>query len=365
MKRSVILTLCIILCLALSLGGTIAYLTDADGDVNVMTLGRVKITLEEFQRDGSGDLEEYEDGRMLYPQVGEDGGHDQYGLSTNSTFHDKIVRVTSNSSNANAYLRVWVGVPSAMLDVVGEEDAVHLVWGEGVNIGGVTVSGWPWKEAGQVETTVEKVPYTMFCYEYGKLFTPNEVTLPVLAGLYLDKRVDNGDDGSYTFRHNGTEHPLGVNLSGGLQVLVLAQAVQADGFSSAEQAFESAGMNNPELFDEYLDLEGPIQQLTQQVMNMIANLAAAMDNAPSGTDPYYVELAAATLDLNGEAGVQMNALAEQADWVTNSNGDAWQKDVLLEVKEENIVTINLGDVELTDNLVIVNEGGTLIINGEE
>ena len=47
MKRSVILTLCIILCLALSLGGTIAYLTDSDGDVNVMTLGRVDITLEE------------------------------------------------------------------------------------------------------------------------------------------------------------------------------------------------------------------------------------------------------------------------------------------------------------------------------
>ena len=43
--------LLVLMALLVSVGSTIAYLTDSDGDVNVMTLGKVDITIHEYERD--------------------------------------------------------------------------------------------------------------------------------------------------------------------------------------------------------------------------------------------------------------------------------------------------------------------------
>ena len=52
-NRKLILILSLVLALTMSLGGTLAYLTDSDGDVNVMTVGRVEIKQNEMNKDGS------------------------------------------------------------------------------------------------------------------------------------------------------------------------------------------------------------------------------------------------------------------------------------------------------------------------
>lgn len=359
MKRSVILTLCIILCLALSLGGTIAYLTDSDGDVNVMTLGRVDITLEEYQRGDDQQLEGYEDDRMLHPQVGEDGTPDRYGLPTNPTFHDKIVRVTGDSRNANAFLRVWIGVPSQLLDVADGLDAVHLVLGEGVTVEGdgiksATVDGWPWEPGEAVQTTIEGVSYTMFCFDYTEILKPGDVTPPVLAGLYLDKHVDNDDSGAYVFAYNGKEYPLNVDFSGGLQIPVLAQAVQADGFGGIENAsaaFEAAGMNDPALFDEYLDLNvNPISEAVQQLIDAIRSAIAG----GSGDAPYEAALTTSIV-LTDDAAMELNAAGEAAGG----------QEVHLRVQEGETVIVDLQNpnVPLDAHTLIVNDGGELTITG--
>ena len=69
---------------ALSIGGTMAYLQDDDSDVNVMTLGNVKIKQHEYQRviDDSGNyktdkiddrtsyvLEEFKQDKALLPVI--------------------------------------------------------------------------------------------------------------------------------------------------------------------------------------------------------------------------------------------------------------------------------------------------------
>lgn len=359
MKRSVVLTLCIILCLALSLGGTIAYLTDTDGDVNVMTLGRVKIRLEEFQRDGNGGLEPFEDDRMILPVVGDVSGREQvYGLPENVNFHDKIVRVVGESSNADAYLRVWIGVPSALLNVADTgADAVHLVWGDGVRLGDENVPGDRWQPGATVETTIETIPYTMLCYDYTGILRPGDVTPPVLAGLYLDSLVDNEGE-QYVLRVDGEEHPLGIDLSDGLQIPVLAQAVQAAGFESADEAFRAANMNDEALFDEYLELKQPFEKLTEQVETLLRKLVAALGVPTEGYAGYETELAADTYDIGVMAAAELNAVAS----MTDDDPDGNQKEVRLIVPEDKTVVINLG-AELEENIVIVNEGGNLVING--
>ena len=351
MRKSFILAISIVLCMVLSLSATIAYLTEDDSDVNVMTLGQVRIQVEEFQRNEDGGLTYYTDWQTLYPQVGDTEAKDAYGLPENPTFHDKIVRISSDSRNADAYLRVWIGVPTALLSVVDEQDAIHLVDGAGVTLGDESTEENAWgMESKRVSCYIDDVPYTMICFPYNKILTPGEITPPVLAGLYLDKRVDNSDDpNSYVLNHNGAEYALNVDLSRGLQVLVLAQAVQVAGFDSDAQAFKESGMDDVD-FNAYLDLEilpsGAVLSLLQMLRNAYAG--AAHTNISLSPDDTY--------DLSTD---QMKQAIEGLP-----ASDAFEVNVI--VPADRSVTLQLGSTLLPDNLNLhVEEGASLELVGEE
>ena len=53
LKNILLSGLSLVLVAALAIGGTVAYLQDSDSDVNVMTLGNVKIEQVEQERDGN------------------------------------------------------------------------------------------------------------------------------------------------------------------------------------------------------------------------------------------------------------------------------------------------------------------------
>jgi len=351
MRKSIILSISIVLCMVLSLSATIAFLTDEDGDVNIMTLGQVQIQVDEFQRNEDGGLTNYTDGQMLFPQVGETDAKDSYGLPENPTFHDKIVRISSGSRNADAYLRVWIGVPTALLSVVEEQDAIHLVDGAGVKLGDESVAEYAWGMASQrVNCDIDDVPYTMICFPYEKILTPGEITPPVLAGLYLDKRVDNGDDAdAYVLNYNGAEYSLNVDLSRGLQVLVLAQAVQVAGFDSAAQAFKESGMDDID-FDEYLDMEILPGSGDFSLLQMLRDAYASAVFAE-------IELFSDdTYDLSSD---QMRQAIEELP-----GSDVFEVDVI--VPTDRSVTLQLGSTVLPDNLSLhVSEGASLELVGEE
>ena len=115
MKKK-ILSLCLVIALAATaiVGGTLAYFTDSDADVNVMSLGNIKIVQNETDRNGAA----YVDGQKLFPAVkGEnyltkDGSMtDTDGKTTLSIWDksinneiDKFVSVT-NGGTEDAYVR--------------------------------------------------------------------------------------------------------------------------------------------------------------------------------------------------------------------------------------------------------------------
>ena len=75
-KRTWIAVIALVASLLIAATGTLAYLTDTDSDVNVMTLGNVDIEQHEMKRaDGiaynatleDGDLLPFEDGIKLFP----------------------------------------------------------------------------------------------------------------------------------------------------------------------------------------------------------------------------------------------------------------------------------------------------------
>ena len=79
MKKVLAWLLVLAMTAALAVGGTLAYLTDTDEDVNVMTVGKVKIDQLEYERvdpeteNEDATVQEFRDNKPLYPAVTEDG----------------------------------------------------------------------------------------------------------------------------------------------------------------------------------------------------------------------------------------------------------------------------------------------------
>ena len=88
-KKTWILISCLVLSLTLGLGGSLAYLTDRDADVNVFTMGNVDIEL----------TEEFQQGAELMP------GKDI----------TKDVKVKNTGKN-DAYIRVHIAMPTDLVD---------------------------------------------------------------------------------------------------------------------------------------------------------------------------------------------------------------------------------------------------------
>ena len=70
-KKILLSALALILVVAVTIVGTVAYLKSQDDATNVMTLGNVKIELNEYQwNDDATELVAFDQGKPLYPYVG-------------------------------------------------------------------------------------------------------------------------------------------------------------------------------------------------------------------------------------------------------------------------------------------------------
>ena len=109
MKRTIIKMLLMLSVLFISVGSTVAYLTDVEKEVNVMTLDRVEIDLIEQERNAAGTLVDFVDHHPLYPGYYPNGlkTFDQNGYWVDvRNAMDKIVTV-KNTGRAPAYVRLW------------------------------------------------------------------------------------------------------------------------------------------------------------------------------------------------------------------------------------------------------------------
>ena len=75
MKKMLALLLVLVLIAAATVGGSLAYLTDPDDDMNVMTIGKVKIDQLEFERidretaNQNATVQEFHDNKSRLPAV--------------------------------------------------------------------------------------------------------------------------------------------------------------------------------------------------------------------------------------------------------------------------------------------------------
>jgi hypothetical protein len=246
-----------VLVAALAIGGTVAYLQDSDSDVNVMSLGNVKIEQHEYQRaegvahnegePGAGNgvkegaLVPFVQGQALYPAVPKNNAGGDYtaemdtanlffwgdyvysGTAGNglwddsklSNVMDKMVFV-ENTGKSDAYIRTVIAFECPEGITIGEpsQGAEIMI---NTNIG-----TYDWDDVGYI--TVDGVRYAVMTATYKKVLAPGNQSHPSLLQVVMTHHATNED----------------VALLGDTyEILVVSQAVQVAGFADAETALNA------------------------------------------------------------------------------------------------------------------------------
>ncbi len=255
MKKKLLTTLSVVLILGLAALGILAYLTDTDSDVNTMTLGNVSIEQNEYQRVQNDDgtyptatkdnqdsyvLKDFDQDKPLLPIVGDpslpstDPGYagwddttvrmsqvGSYGgmqVFAGKNAQDKFV-VVKNTGNTDAYVRTLVAIEVGSTDGSLIGTSYHTTWTKKDPIYGVEIAGNNYNVYEYVYKGADGVRHEGGILPAGKTAYPN------LSQVYIKSVATNEDMVALDGNGNGT-----------LDILVLSQAVQADGFDDATTA---------------------------------------------------------------------------------------------------------------------------------
>ena len=234
MKKIIAWLLVLALTAAVSIGATLAYLMDTDEDVNVMTLGKVKIEQLEYERiddeteNEDAEVQEFQNNKPLYPAVTDKGfdytpgdskidwtqiGKEGYSseiwdpAKINNEI-DKMVFV-KNTGDYDAHVRsvfAFEAAPDWSFDDF--ESKVHL---------NLNDTNWTWE---WIETPVSigEGSYFVAVATYNDVLKPGAFTEISLSQIALDSSATNEDLKALGDTYN---------------VLVKSQAIQADGFADA------------------------------------------------------------------------------------------------------------------------------------
>lgn len=338
LKNVLLMGLSLVLVAVIAIGGTVAYLTDTDSDVNVMTLGNVKIAQHEYERNVNDDgayatidtvrgtsyeLVDFTQAKPLLPTTCEnpsslywdetnvyfaqladgevkEGDMHYYGLmnvfpAELTNVQDKFVFV-ENTGKTDAYVRTIIAFEAGSCDVAEWDSLIST------STNGFWTYTW-------LENTVniDGNNYVVVVCDYtgsGESGTngrhpdgivhPGDYTYNNLAQVYMNSKATNEDVKALDGNNNGT-----------YDILVVSQAVQADGFDDATTALDAAFGDITTSNHPWVDgVEIPVLPVGYEVSSD-AELAAAVEAGETeiwlNAGTYHAPAAAKgkTLTING------------------------------------------------------------------
>lgn len=233
MKKKLLAIALVVALLAVAVGGTLAYFTDQDAATNTFTVGSVKIEIYENDVQTEGDVVKF---GPLTPIVNVDQP------SADVSYIGKAVEV-KNTGNNGAYVRVHIAVPTKLA----------------YNYLCLDMDTEGWSRVSNSVAVVGGVEYEVLTYDYDTAVAPGAFTPELLKGVYLASDVDLLDDGNgnlefirrleggYIDESDFIAHTLnadGTYTSASVNVLVAAQAIQVDGFSTDVEKPATAALNS-------------------------------------------------------------------------------------------------------------------------
>ena len=242
-KKIVALCLCVALAVVAIGGATLAYFTDTDEATNTFTAGNVQIAIKE----------KFEQNAKLLPGTNE----------INKV--EKIVDV-ENTGSEKAFVRVHIAVPADLVDqdINAYNDMLHVNFTAASAAAGkwswhpTMTDGAGWTENGRennntYNTTIDNVKYTVWVVTYRTALAKGETAEGAISQVYLDKFVNATVDANgtitytkpfFTDRQGGTVDANKTMTytvpTGGIQIKIMAEGVQAEGFTDAYAALNEA-----------------------------------------------------------------------------------------------------------------------------
>lgn len=194
MKKTLTVLLALVLVIAMSVAGTMAYLTDKDTVTNTFTVGNVKITMDEQDTDHDTNTA---DNVVVNGETRDKAN--SYKLIPGHTYDkDPIVRVAAGSEDCWLFVKVDNQIATI-------EDADKSVASQ------MATNGW----------TLEDAANNIYSY---KSIVSAGANVPVFTNFTIDGEVINTALAAYN----------------GKTIVVKAYAVQADNFGTAAAALEAA-----------------------------------------------------------------------------------------------------------------------------
>jgi len=235
-KKILAISLAVALIAIMVVGGTLAWFTDEDAANNVFTIGSIEILQHEQQHvidsngDKTPDLEDFEDNKVLLPIV------NTADPAADENYQDKIVTVENVGKN-EAYVQTYIAVPAAL-------DVGLLI----LDDSNAAANGWV--KSYVASAGINGLTYNVYKYEYTGTLAAGATTDPVLEGVYIHQATDlevydyaDGSQNAY-FVWNGAEITDIDVANSTVDVLVITQAIQAEGFGSQADALAQLG-NHP------------------------------------------------------------------------------------------------------------------------
>jgi len=254
-KKILSIALVVVLLAGIAVSGTMAYLTDTDSAVNVMTLGNVDIEqIEQEWNEDKSALQDFTQAKPLYPYVGKLGwdyekGEEAYRRFTMENVVDKYVSV-KNTGKSDAYVRTIIALEMGEFGEDINEFAKYIGLSTNARDGAEFdfEGAWDWTDDFVAE--IDGKNYNVMVAVHKDAVAPGETTIPSLLQVYLSKDADNEEVAKLDGNGNGT-----------YDILVLSQAVQTAGFENAAEALEAAfpkGAGNANIPTWFGDMNVPV-----------------------------------------------------------------------------------------------------------
>lgn len=209
---------------ALAVGGTVAYLTDTDEDINVQTIGNIKIEQHEQERvdpeaKDDSELQEFTENKPLYPAVispsldWETENNELWDPAHINNEVDKLVTV-ENTGDYDAYVRTVLAFEAGTYTFEQFQEKMHLNLND-------TDWDWEWIEEPVI---IGQSSFFLATATHKEALKPGETTAPSLLQVALDPSATNDDVKIF-----GTDY----------LILAGTQAIQTEGFDDPITALET------------------------------------------------------------------------------------------------------------------------------
>lgn len=237
LRKTLTLVFSAVLLVAISVGATIAYLTDTDSVANTFTVGNVGITLDEAKTN--------EEGKPVDKDGNEVGDKDDAPRVKKNEYHlvpgrgiikDPTVHVKANSEEC--YVRVfvkvsnWSAVKTVFVNPTSTMSVFDQIFNERI-APGQTMGGWYVKNA--VENTDNTCTFELRYMKLDASYKEIDATVPTSTADQDLKQVFGG----ITVPTDTTKEEIAALYTDDDQfkVEVTAQAIQAEGFETANDAW--------------------------------------------------------------------------------------------------------------------------------